>query len=287
MWYTEKNVKGAMEMKRALVLMLAAMLILPLAACHARQAPQTVQPATPVQEELAAPEVEPDAADAPEIEPETESEEANQTALESKPEQAAIGLSEIFSSEAGEATAAELDSDAREYFFDFAAQWRLDLLPVPTDGVWPEETKAYLEWLEVTTPWEQRTGRLAISEVRERVQAEFYGVTALSDDGAWEIEDGAYVSPYMDEVEYRGLLPEAVSWQTDDLGTNYTLTLLAPGDWDGLYRELRENYVQEAEFSEESERRVYVSFLLIDTGAPVFTNKAWAEEANRLPLSEP
>ncbi len=288
MCYTEKNAKGEIEMKRVLAGLLAGFLVLSLAACRAREASQTEQIAKPAQEEISAPEVEPEKANTSEAELKTEPEESSQTAPETEPEQeAAIGLSEIFSTDAGEAAAAELDSDARAYFFDFAAQWRLDLMPVPANGVWPKETIAYLEWLEVTTPWEERTGRLEISEVKERIQAEFYGVAALSDDGAWEIEDGAYVSPYMDEIEYRGMLPERISWQTDALGTNYTLTLLAPGDWDGLYRELREKYVQEAGIPEESAGRVYVSFLLGEVGAPVFTNKARAEETESLSLLAP
>lgn len=49
--------------------------------------------------------------------------------------------------------------------------------------MWPEKTEAYLEWLEVTTPWEERTGRIPVREAMERVMAEFYGVPTLSNDG--------------------------------------------------------------------------------------------------------
>ena len=72
-------------------------------------------------------------------------------------------------------------------------------------------------------------------------------------------------------------LPELISWQTGALGTYYTLKL-APGNWDEGYRELRERYVQDAEILEESAGRVYVSFLLNDDGAPVFTNKVRAAD---------
>ena len=251
-------------MKRAIAGLLAGLLVLSLAACHEREV-QTQQTPETMQEEAPAPEAKP--------------EEKMPAAPETEPgqEAPAVGLSEIFSSEMGVASAAELDEEARAYFFDFAAQWRLDLMPVPTDGVWPGETKAYLEWLEVTTPWKERTGRIPVREAMERVMAEFYGVPTLSNDGAWEIKDGAYVSPFMDESEYQVRLPELISWQTGALGTYYTLTL-APGDWDEGYRELRERYVLDAEILEESAGRVYVSFLLNDDGAPVFTNKVRAAD---------
>lgn len=241
-------------MKRAIAGLLAGLLVLSLAACHEREV-QTQQMPETMQEEAPAPEAKP--------------EEKMPAAPETKPgqEAPAVGLSEIFSSEMGVASAAELDEEARAYFFDFAARWRLDLMPVTTDGMWPEKTEAYLEWLEVTTPWEERTGRIPVREAMERVMAEFYGVPTLSNDGAWEIKDGAYVSPFMDEREYQVQLPELISWQTGALGTYYTLTL-APGDWDEGYRELRERYVLDAEILEESAGRVYVSFLLNDDGAP-------------------
>ena len=257
-------------MKRAIAGLLAGLLALSLAACHTQKA-QTKQPAL---EEVVAAETTPEVTIAPETEPEAEAPEET-AALE--PEETSIGLSEIFSSEMGVASAAELDEEARAYFFDFAARWRLDLLPVPTDGVWPEKTNAYLEWLEVTTPWEERTGHMPVWEAMERVMAEFYGVPTLSNDGAWEIKDGAYVSPFMDESEYQVQMPELISWQTGALGTYYTLKL-APGNWDEGYRELRERYVQDAEILEESAGRVYVSFLLNDDGAPVFTNKVRAAD---------
>ena len=250
-------------MKRAIAGLLAGLLVLSLAACHEREV-QTQQTPETMQEEAPAPEAKP--------------EEKMPAAPETEPgqEAPAVGLSEIFSSEMGVASAAELDEEARAYFFDFAARWRLDLLPVATDGMWPEKAEAYLEWLEVTTPWEERTGHMPVWEAMERVMAEFYGVPTLSNDGAWEIKDGAYVSPFMDESEYQVRLPELISWQTGALGTYYTLKL-APGNWDEGYRELRERYVQDAEILEESAGRVYVSFLLNDDGAPVFTNKVCAE----------
>ena len=250
-------------MKRAIAGLLAGLLVLSLAACHEREV-QTQQTPETMQEEAPAPEAKP--------------EEKMPAAPETEPgqEASAVGLSEIFSSEMGVASAAELDEEARAYFFDFAARWRLDLLPVATDGMWPEKAEAYLEWLEVTTPWEERTGHMPVREAMERVMAEFYGVPTLSNDGAWEIKDGAYVSPFMDESEYQVRLPELISWQTGALGTYYTLKL-APGNWDEGYRELRERYVQDAEILEESAGRVYVSFLLNDDGAPVFTNKVCAE----------
>ena len=260
-------------MKRAIAGLLAGLLVLSLAACHEREV-QTQQTPETMQEEAPAPEAKP--------------EEKMPAAPETEPgqEAPAVGLSEIFSSEMGVASAAELDEEARAYFFDFAARWRLDLMPVTTDGMWPEKTEAYLEWLEVTTPWEERTGRIPVREAMERVMAEFYGVPTLSNDGAWEIKDGAYVSPFMDESEYQVRLPELISWQTGALGTYYTLTL-APGNWDEGYRELRERYVQDAEILEESAGRVYVSFLLNDDGAPVFTNKVRAEETESLSLLAP
>lgn len=185
-------------MKRAIAGLLAGLLVLSLAACHEREV-QTQQTPETMQEEAPAPEAKPEEKmpAAPEIEPGQEA--------------PAVGLSEIFSSEMGVASAAELDEEARAYLFDFAERWRLDLLPVTTDGVWPGETKAYLEWLEVTTPWEERTGRIPVREAMERVMAEFYGVPTLSNDGAWEIKDGAYVSPFMDEREYQVQLPELIS----------------------------------------------------------------------------
>ena len=188
--YTGKNEKGEIGMKRAIAGLLAGLLVLSLTACHEREV-QTQQTPETMQEEAPAPEAKP--------------EEKMPAATETEPgqEAPAVGLSEIFSSEMGVASAAELDEEARAYFFDFAAQWRLDLMPVPTDGVWPGETKAYLEWLEVTTPWKERTGRIPVREAMERVMAEFYGVPTLSNDGAWEIKDGAYVSPFMDESEYQ------------------------------------------------------------------------------------
>ena len=250
-------------MKRAIAGLLAGLLVLSLAACHEREV-QTQQTPETMQEE----------APAPEAKPEEKMPAAPET--ERGQEAPAVGLSEIFSSEMGVASAAELDEEARAYFFDFAARWRLDLMPVATDGMWPEKTEAYLEWLEVTTPWEERTGHMPVWEAMERVMAEFYGVPTLSNDGAWEIKDGAYVSPFMDESEYQVRLPELISWQTGALGTYYTLKL-APGNWDEGYRELRERYVQDAEILEESAGRVYVSFLLDDDGAPVFTNKVRAE----------
>ena len=171
-------------MKRAIAGLLAGLLVLSLAACHEREV-QTQQTPETMQEEAPAPEAKP--------------EEKMPAAPETEPgqEAPAVGLSEIFSSETGEVSAAELDEEARAYFFDFVERWRLDLLPVATDGMWPEKTEAYLEWLEVTTPWEERTGRIPVWEAMERVMAEFYGVPTLSNDGAWEIKDGAYVSPHL------------------------------------------------------------------------------------------
>ena len=158
-------------MKRAIAGLLAGLLVLSLAACHEREV-QTQQTPETMQEEAPAPEAKP--------------EEKMPAAPETEPgqEAPAVGLSEIFSSEMGVASAAELDEEARAYFFDFAARWRLDLMPVTTDGMWPVKTEAYLEWLEVTTPWEERTGRIPVREAMERVMAEFYGVPTLSNDGA-------------------------------------------------------------------------------------------------------
>ena len=112
-------------MKRAIAGLLVGLLVLSLAACHEREV-QTQQTPETMQEEAPAPEAKP--------------EEKMPAAPETEPgqEAPAVGLSEIFSSEMGVASAAELDEEARAYLFDFAARWRLDLLPVPTDGVWPE-----------------------------------------------------------------------------------------------------------------------------------------------------
>ena len=118
-------------MKRAIAGLLAGLLVLSLAACHEREV-QTQQTPETMQEEAPAPEAKP--------------EEKMPAAPETEPgqEAPAVGLSEIFSSEEGTVTAAELDEEARAYFFDFAERWRLDLLPVATDGMWPEKTNAYL-----------------------------------------------------------------------------------------------------------------------------------------------
>ena len=266
-------------MKRALAGLLAGLLVLSLTACHT-QKEQTKQPEKPALEETVVAETKPEETDLAETQPEAEAPEETDAA-ESAPEQetSAVGLSEIFSSEAGEVTAAELDSDARAYFFDFAERWRLDRMPVTTDNVWPEKMNEYLEWLLLTQPREERTGRMPVREAMERVMAEFYGVPTLSNSDIsdmWTIEDNAFVSKFMDESEYQVRLPEKILWQTGALGTYYTLTL-APGDWEEGYRELRERYVQEAEIREDSARRVYVSFLFDDDGAPVFTNKVRAE----------
>lgn len=103
-------------MKRAIAGLLAGLLVLSLAACHEREV-QTQQMPETMQEEAPAPEAKP--------------EEKMPAAPETKPgqEAPAVGLSEIFSSEMGVASAAELDEEARAYFFDFAARWRLDLMP--------------------------------------------------------------------------------------------------------------------------------------------------------------
>lgn len=44
---------------------------------------------------------------------------------------------------------------------------------------------------------------MPVWEAMERVMAEFYGVPTLSNDGAWEIDDGAYVSRLWMKVSIR------------------------------------------------------------------------------------